>query len=106
MANHSIKIYKGTTFVLPLTLKDGCSGVDLSEATITGKILGGSPQYEFTYRDIDSVNGRFEMRLNSSFTANMSLPNNVGTYQIKIDYNGSPEQQDIMLEGSVIVVEG
>lgn len=103
---YDITITQGTTFSLPITIRDkGCkTGKDLSNATITGTIISGSPQVQFTTVPIDLSNGTFELKLTSSQTSALSLTNNVGKYQVKINYTGSPEDIDLVLRGRVVVL--
>jgi len=109
MTTYNITIKKGTTFKLPLVLRQkGCEvAEDLSGAIITGVITNsGSPatQTSFSVVEDDLASGSFTLRLTAGVTSGLNLDNDTGTYSIKVNYTGSPEDIDEILSGRVFVV--
>lgn len=106
-ANKDITIEKGSTFTLPIILREkGCqTGIDLSSATISGYVypcIGSPSQYNFSIVSVDLINGKFNIVLSNTDTSNLNLTNNVGKYIIKIDYGSTV---DYILKGNVYLIE-
>lgn len=107
MATYDITIYAGSTFTLPITIRNkACkTGIDLTDAIITANIHSGSPQPQFSIVNNDISNGSFIVKMFSAETSALSLTNNTSKYSVKIQYSGSPEDIDIVLTGRITLIE-
>lgn len=116
-ATYNITIRQGATFSLPLTIRQTTGsprpGVDLSQATITARVYKQQPDPKIEDLNIQGTfvttpsgspelsEGQFTITLSSTQTESLDLEDNVGWWDVEINYGGSPPVIDIAVEGRV-----